>query len=276
MIIEGLIGAGKSTLMTQLKAQNTDPELKYHLEPVDQYSSFMRGTKKFNPLKVMYYGGKSDKALVQSFLCEESLKYYKDCLEQLGQEGDVKVFERFVYSNINFIEAYFQQAELSEFGKDYLLSKVLKNLNLISNAPVCLVYLDISVPLALKRINERNRVGEQLITAEFLTHLKQAQLRLISVMQQALPDMLVFTIPIKEETSKEQVVELCQKYITNVKRFDDGGWFLLHEPTSLKAKRLNKAIFKYCEKSDTLDEQARYKRRFTKFTLSPVTEVPPF
>ena len=87
MIIEGLIGAGKSTLMSQLKAQNTDSELKYHLEPVDQYSSFMRGTKRFNPLKVMYYGDKSDKALVQSFLCEESLKYYKDCLEQLGQEG---------------------------------------------------------------------------------------------------------------------------------------------------------------------------------------------
>ena len=232
ILIEGLIGAGKSTLVSALqKAAAADRQgaldlASFHLEPVDRYASFKTSDASFDPLKLLYEGKDEDKFAVQLHICQQSYQYYASRLSNSYHSSNrVGVFERSIYSNVTFIKTYKRLGFLTDFSASYLLEIVKQHLDRTFNCfPGLIIYLDISVELALKRIVQRDRTGEHAISAKFLEILKQEQLKQLSQFRRqkirgSRNPTTIITLKVDEDTTLEELVKRCSVIIKSYCRF---------------------------------------------------------
>jgi len=173
IIIEGIISAGKTTLAKELALRIRRPKL--FLEPV-----------KDNPYLEKFYKDKSRWSLeMQYWLMAKRFKMHQDGIEYEWNTGGTSVYDRSIYGDGIFAKVLNEEGHIDDIGyKSYLQHKACMERFLL--VPQQVIFLDVPVDLALKRIPKRNRDCEQgsAITREYLEKLRHEYNNLLQVLGQ--------------------------------------------------------------------------------------------
>lgn len=165
--IEGIIGAGKTSLLNELSKPPSfgdDHYAEFVLEPVNKYCSININGNFYNPLKEMYLSPHKNVPLVQDYILDWAAVYY-GC-RPVRRDCTIWCSERSIFSSQVFTEAYYEIGVLTEFSRDYLLQKN-RDVSTCLPKPDLIVFLNIDVDEALKRVQNRSRAGENMLSAHF-------------------------------------------------------------------------------------------------------------
>jgi deoxyadenosine/deoxycytidine kinase len=166
--IEGNIGSGKSTLLQHLKEkynlyQNTS-NIIFLREPVDEWEN-IKDKNGITILQKFYVNQKAYSFSFQMMAYISRLALLKDSIEknpnaiiitERSLVTDKMVFAKMLYDsgNIQEIEYQIYSKWFECFAKDYPINKV--------------IYVNSSPEICHERINERSRVGEEVIPFTYL------------------------------------------------------------------------------------------------------------
>ena len=147
IVIDGIIGAGKTSLIEHLKNIIVRDNVLFISEPVDKFMEY----KQFNPLKLSYENIKN-KAITQLHITNCLITHFKNVIE--ANKNKIIICERGLFSPRIFTNVSYELKHITEFEHcfiiDYLNEKI-KN-NLIDLQVVGLFFIDIPIDNALKRI----------------------------------------------------------------------------------------------------------------------------
>lgn len=115
--IEGLIGAGKTSVMMELKNSLSSKKFNFIFEPVTQFNNFMNHYK---PLALAYEAA-HNVPIAQAHIIDVLQKFYDEIPEQYFSKDNVLITERTLYAPALFIEARYQNVTLNAFMRDWLL-----------------------------------------------------------------------------------------------------------------------------------------------------------
>ncbi|MDF2438210.1 MAG: hypothetical protein K0Q95_2586 [Bacteroidota bacterium] len=155
IVIEGNIGAGKTTLATRM-AEDTNARL-----ILEQFAD--------NPFLPKFYENREKYAfpLEMSFLAER----YRQLKEELGKQD---LFQPKMISDYYFLKSLiFAKANLNDAEYE-LYTRLFHIINDSLPKPDLFVYLYHSTPQLLLNIKKRGRPYEQNITAEYLNEIQDA------------------------------------------------------------------------------------------------------
>ena len=157
IIIEGNIGAGKSTLTGQLcEALGAKP----FYEPV-----------KTNPYLEKYYEDPKKYALpMQFYLMSNRYGYHQEGIEHIWKTGQACIYDRSIYGDYIFAKRNWLDGNMSELDfENYnkMRDVMLKSLMV----PHVTLYLDAKPETCLRNINSRSRGCESGIQLEYLQGL---------------------------------------------------------------------------------------------------------
>jgi deoxyadenosine/deoxycytidine kinase len=166
IIIEGNIGAGKSTLTDRLAEQLGGIAV---YEPVES-----------NPYLADFYKDPKKYALeMQFWLMSKRYQLHLDAIEKVWREGKTVIMDRSIYGDYIFAKAHQVLGNISDIGfANYMAMRNTMERTLL--IPQLTIYLNVSVDNCLNRINERNRGCESGITKEYLEILEKIYHELIS------------------------------------------------------------------------------------------------
>lgn len=162
-VLDGNIGAGKSTAARKLKERFED--LKIYIEPSFE-NPFLEEYYE-NPQKICYD--------IENYLIDQRQKTYREALRLKGMGYNV-VSDRSIFSSLQFLELnYKYEKNLSEILYKKLRSKIdefVKNVE----PPDLVIILDCKPKVCYKRIHERNEDNtilecENKISIEYLKNL---------------------------------------------------------------------------------------------------------
>lgn len=165
--VEGLIGAGKSTLTQKL---SEELKLRPVFEPVDSnpyLERFYVDPKRWAfpmQMHLLHY-----RYNMQQIAAREALGgMYRGAILDRGLPGD-RVFCKLhqLYGNISDLEWY-----------TYELAYATMACSLVP--PSLLVFLDVEPEIAFERVKRRNRAAETTLTLEYLQNLRKGYLDMIS------------------------------------------------------------------------------------------------
>lgn len=147
IVIDGVVGVGKSTLMNILEEEGYVP----FEEPVVD-----------NPiLQKFYYDRERYSFPLQIFFLNKRFKNIKDASKIKNA-----VMDRSIYGDIIFAKMLKDAGEMSNEEFD-LYMELFENMIEHCKAPKLLVYLEIGVDEAMKRINKRGREYEKIVEREY-------------------------------------------------------------------------------------------------------------
>ena len=158
--LEGLIGAGKTTLMDNLRwtlrNKNVPFTVGFIREPADLFNRYGTMTGCWHaPLELMYKDPIQNLPMAQMHIVRESSSWYKSLIKSQRNQGfDFIITERSIESPPIFIEAAYAAGHLSCFSRDFLLDE-WRSLFDLYFAPNAIFYLDVGVDSCLDRIAER-------------------------------------------------------------------------------------------------------------------------
>lgn len=160
IVIEGQIGAGKTSMGTFLSGELNLPLYK---ELTNPYT---------HELLNRFYRDKNRWAftLQVHFLNERFRK-----IKQIMRNGD-GILDRSIFGDRIFAEVLHEDGNMQDF-EFYTYSTLLDNMLEHSRNPRLLVYLDCSVDTAISRIQERDRGIESSIPRDYLERLNRHYLR---------------------------------------------------------------------------------------------------
>ncbi|KAF2072558.1 hypothetical protein CYY_006133 [Polysphondylium violaceum] len=167
--ISGLIGAGKTTLCTELgKVLN----LPTYYEPVidnSYLSDFYNDPKKYSfPLQIYL--------LNQRFQQQQ----------QIIWQGKGGVQDRTIYEDSVFAKMLMESGLLDQ--RDYnTYCKLFSNLSNFMRKPNIIVHLDVEPEESLERIKARNRECEKTITLDYLVNLRKAYEEYLADISKVIP-----------------------------------------------------------------------------------------
>ncbi len=164
VLIEGLIGVGKTTVMRELRHILREQEVYWLFEPVHEFNDFMCGLHK--PLTESYRDG-------NNFACAQMhiIDTLKEQFELIPSVYQLIVSERGLISPPVFIRARFQTGAISPFMRDWLLQyweSKLKRLAFSKFKPDLVIFLRNEVDVCIGNVKERGRPGE--LDFESMTH----------------------------------------------------------------------------------------------------------
>jgi deoxyadenosine/deoxycytidine kinase len=169
--IEGNIGAGKSTLLNRIQARiNQTPNMKRQIhiipEEIDVWNKFRENDK---GLLELFYENKSKYCYPFQILTFLTLTF--DLMGAYKSVGynDIIICERSPVGNVNvFGELLYKNGFISEIQMNIL--RYLANGLMV---PVDnIVYLKTSVNECLRRVEDRDRTGEDMITIDYLKEVE--------------------------------------------------------------------------------------------------------
>lgn len=173
IIIDGLVGVGKSTLFDHL--QENLPATwnwKYVSEPINFFTY-----EHYNLLKLLKEDPKHNAALVQLQLIEIVAKYYTEQI-QSSEEDQVILCDRYIYSCFAFIDALYAKRYINIYAWHVLTSKVntaIKDLEERVSFKKLEILLEGDVKTCLTNIQKRNREAERgFIDEDYLICLKRS------------------------------------------------------------------------------------------------------
>lgn len=153
IVIDGVVGVGKSTLMNILAERGF---IAYE-EPVFD-----------NPiLEKFYYDRNRYSFPLQVFFLNKRFKHVKEAgtLEN-------SVMDRSIYGDAIFAKMLCEKGEMTRCEFD-LYKELLENMLEHVKAPKLMIYLEISVDEAIKRIQKRGRGYEQVVEREYWENLNK-------------------------------------------------------------------------------------------------------
>lgn len=203
LVVDGPIGAGKSTFAKQL-ADDLDmlyvPEADGDMIYVNKYGADLRSLNsklppnaQFVDVKEFYRNPKHPNAgAMQVQMQETRFEQYIDALAHLFNTGQGVVLDRSLYSDFVFAEAMFEAGYMSKQIKNYY-EEQLTSIKIMLKRPHLVIYLDVPVNIVQKRIKERNRdweVNSPVLTEKYLSTIdrcyKQKFLKEMSVHSEVL------------------------------------------------------------------------------------------
>ena len=224
--IEGLLGAGKTSVVRSLKDDYDYDLWLYFFAPEEKLSQYHYRGRNFNPVNISACksSSKVDDFVFHHHMCQQSFDYYYDCftnrdLTHWSFCDYLKIFEGSLYSFIPLIQTYAKHAGLSDWATSYLLSFAEQNImKAYSYRPGMIIYLSISEQLALKRIQERSKPVGQYVTLEWLKTLKETQLQYFMQVKEKFHCPLII-VDVDENTSLNDVKSKCYHHILSLYRY---------------------------------------------------------
>ena len=174
-ILEGNIGAGKSSCLDTLKRFSQETNSDWFRVAPEPIQSFCRLDAPQDINLEEYYKSKSsvDKMLFQIKVVRCLLERQRLMFESAKNEGKDLVYlvERGLGSSLNFVEA--QEADgLLQPRHAYQLKQLISEIMATLPAPDLSIYLNIAPEIALGRVHWRGREGETHITLGYLRNLQ--------------------------------------------------------------------------------------------------------
>lgn len=159
IVVEGNIGAGKSTLTKQL-AERLDAQAFF--EPVDT-----------NPYLEDYYKNPKHYALpMQFFLMSNRFEMHQRGIEHLWRTGQNCIYDRSIYGDYVFAKKNWLDGNMSDLDfENYNKMRRVMFKHLM--VPHIVLYLDNDPETTLKNVNNRSRDCESSIPIEYLKGLDE-------------------------------------------------------------------------------------------------------
>ena len=172
--IEGLIGAGKSTLVSYLQEQL--PDALFITEPVDLFTKY----KIFNPLALM----SSNTFAAQYHIIKSLIYHYKGYISKI-QNHKLIITERYIDSPLVFIDALHYHDCISDFEKTLLADLFYDEKQKIIFPEISgIFYLPVPPNICHERVKKRNRNEEEnFVSVDYLQNLKKAYLKRFDICQ---------------------------------------------------------------------------------------------
>lgn len=166
IVIEGIIGAGKTTLAKQI--QERIPRSKLYEEPVGG-----------NPYLAKFYQDPGRWALeMQYWLMAKRYQMHEEAIKEEWYSGITTIHDRSIYGDSVFASVLHQDGLIDDLGyHSYLQHRQCMEKSLL--IPQQVIYLEVSVDVALSRIKGRGRDCENGITEEYLQKLSISYEKLI-------------------------------------------------------------------------------------------------
>jgi deoxyadenosine/deoxycytidine kinase len=196
IFVEGNIGTGKSTLLTQLSAH-----CKVILEPVDEWTQMKNANGK-NILEEFYSDPVRNAYLFQSIAFRSRMKNI------VNKCDDTCFVERSIYTDRNvFAKTCREDGLIGDIEWNDYVSWFDWLTTEFQVQPKGFVYLRCEPEVSLTRIKKRNRPGEENISLEYLKklHAKHDEWLLNA------HDVLVIDVN-KDDTVQDMVTQICSKY----------------------------------------------------------------
>jgi len=166
IIIEGLIGAGKTTLSRQL-----GEELSYRVmeEPTID-----------NPYLDKYYEDPKRWALeMQFWLMSRRFEMHQEAIEHIWKTRQSVIMDRSIYGDAVFCRKNFLDGNIEKIGYDTYL-KMREVMFRFLLVPQTTIYLAVTPEKCLERIQARERNCEQMIPIEYLLGLHNEYEKLLT------------------------------------------------------------------------------------------------
>lgn len=159
IIIEGNIGAGKSTLTKQLAEALGG---KAFFEPVEG-----------NPYLEMYYQDPKRYALpMQFYLMSVRFEMHREGIEHIWRTGEYCIYDRSIYGDYVFAKKNWLDGNMSDLDFENY-KKMREAMNKTLMVPHQTIYLKNDPEITLRNIKERSRGCEDGIPFEYLKGLHQ-------------------------------------------------------------------------------------------------------
>ena len=151
--IEGLQGAGKSSLIKNLPTLLEPEGCKRVSEPVHLYTSSMEVL--YNPLKELQMNPIQSVVAGQSHIIQLSRCYYNDQVyNALLACQCIMVSDWSICSPYAFVETHFRMKSMSAFSKDFLNKQWLDGCGKCNTMPMSVIFIDTPPVLCYKRIQK--------------------------------------------------------------------------------------------------------------------------
>lgn len=161
LAICGMIGAGKSSLLSDLRAK-CEHDTVFIDEPLNNFTSFTSNGVDVNPLSMFYQDMKSNSLAFQLHVLDSYMKLMKSVQHDVSISRPSNIiWDRTVLESVVFTDTLVKQGQMSEFSHMYWdkeFNACVQEYNDI--IPKKLVYLDVSVDFCLTNIAKRNRKAE--------------------------------------------------------------------------------------------------------------------
>lgn len=178
--VEGLIGAGKSTLIDSLE---NDISFKIVHEPVEEFTKFAN----HNPLKLQNESSRyNDVALVQMYIIGAVERRWKETLANCSP-NQIIISDRSLYSPNIFSRTLRRRGDISSFAHDFLVAQAddaIRKVGLSDFAADQLFFLDTPPEECLVRIKKRARPEEICCDMSYLCDLNAAMVDYIEAFGQ--------------------------------------------------------------------------------------------
>jgi len=169
VVIEGLDGAGKSTIISELKyILKYEKGIKVYAtaEPSSELISGMltrlilRSKEKLEPISYVLY------------LYADRIEHWNKIIKKKLEEGCLVLCDRYFYSTLAYQSALGVDEKFLEFITDYLISK-----NIIGE-PSLKIFIDVDPEISIKRLNSRVKSKEIFENLEFLKKVRERYLEI--------------------------------------------------------------------------------------------------
>ena len=163
-IVEGNIGAGKSTFLKRIKENLPDCQVIF--EPVEEWEEIKDETGT-NTLQHFYRDPKKYSYLFQSMAFITRFKG----LRKIDRTKKYVFIERSIFSDKNIFATNCYNSGLMEQIEWMVYNKWFSEMSSLIDFPFTFVYLKCSPSTSELRISNRNRQGESSISTQYLTDL---------------------------------------------------------------------------------------------------------
>lgn len=202
VIIEGLIGAGKSTLVSYLKDLPFEDYI-FVKEPYELFRQF----GSFDTFALLSEDPQKYASFIQLHIVRSLRQFYAkltaDCRRQTRRK--TYVCERFISSPLVFTRALCERGYISEFAREILLDLSTEYIGEVGITPTHVFYLNTSLATCLDRIKNRGRTAEiSFVDKEYLQNLSDAY----NIYMYNLEGVCV-----KKSQSEDNLSELAQEFL---------------------------------------------------------------
>ena len=200
IIVDGVVGSGKTTFMNLLKEELSLPGFE---EPVTD-----------NPLLEKFYHDRKRYSFpLQVFFLNRRFRMLKDA----GENLTASVMDRSIYGDVIFAKLLHEGGDMEKDEFD-LYQELLVNMLDHIESPKLMIYLKCDVDTAISRIEKRGRDYEQIVerdywerlNREYEDYFKEYNLSKLLVIDVKNYDLL------ENEKDRKEVMDLVKKAITEL------------------------------------------------------------